>query len=179
MAGSRDYRRQPEPCVEIEPDGVTLALDLGRSDLLVDAELACSPTSCPRPRPAAGSASPPSRWRGQLEAGLTPTTLSRWYHPRAGLGVPAAIRLLLHAAAPGPEPIAASRPLVLTVPSESLLDGLLQHPETAPYLGDRLGPAAVVVVESLWPRLREVLEALGLPFSDGEDAPRNARARRS
>ena len=39
MAGSRDYRRPPEACVEVEPDGVTLTLDLARSDLLVDAEL--------------------------------------------------------------------------------------------------------------------------------------------
>ena len=137
-----------------------------------------SPTSCPRPRPVAGSASRPSRWRRALEAGLTPTTLSR-----AGSTVPPASACRRRSACcstppPGPEPIAASRPLVLSVPSESLLDGLLQHPDTAPYLGDRLGPAAVVVVESLWPG-REVLEALGLPFSDGEDAPRNARARRS
>ena len=40
MAGSRDYRRPPEACLDAEADGVTLALDLGRSDLLVDAELA-------------------------------------------------------------------------------------------------------------------------------------------
>ena len=40
MTGARDYRRPPEVCVEVEPDGVTLTLDLVRSDLLVDAELA-------------------------------------------------------------------------------------------------------------------------------------------
>jgi hypothetical protein len=38
-SGSRDYRHPPEKCVSIESDGITLALDLSRSDLLVDAEL--------------------------------------------------------------------------------------------------------------------------------------------
>ena len=33
--------------------------------------------------------------------------------------------------------------LVLTLPSVGLLDGLLQHPATSPWLGDRLGPKAV------------------------------------
>jgi hypothetical protein len=177
LAGSRDYRRQPEPCVEVEPDGVTLALDLGRSDLLVDAELARFADELP---PAATRrqfrVSPESLARA-TDGGLTSTALSRWFHQRAGSGLPAAIRLLLHADAPGGEPIAASRPLVLTVPSESLLDGLLQHPETSPYLGDRLGPTTVVVVESLWSRLREVLAALGLPFVDADEAPAEVPAR--
>jgi hypothetical protein len=179
MAGSRDYRRQPEPCVEIEPDGVTLALDLGRSDLLVDAELARFADELP---PAATRrrfrVSPESLARA-LDGGLSVSSLTRWFHQRSGTGLPAAIRLLLHAGSPDSEPIAATRPLVLNVPSESLLDGLLQHPETAPYLGDRLGPTAVVVIETLWPRLREVLDALGLPFVEGEDSPRKAKARRS
>lgn len=168
-AGSRDYRRPPEPCVEVEPDGVTLGLDLGRSDLLVDAELARFSDELP---PAATRrrfrVSPESLARA-TDGGLTASSLARWFHQRAGAGLPAAIRLLLHAAAPEGEPIAASRPLVLSVPSESLLDGLLQHPETSPYLGDRLGPTAVVVVEALWPSLRDALAALGLPFSDGDD----------
>ena len=39
LAGSRDYRRPPEVCVTVEPDGVSMALDPARSDLMVDAEL--------------------------------------------------------------------------------------------------------------------------------------------
>ena len=65
MAGSRDYRRQPEPCVEVEPDGVTLALDLGRSDLLVDAELARFADELPQRGPPLTSASPSSRSPGR------------------------------------------------------------------------------------------------------------------
>ena len=169
-AGSRDYRRPPEPCVEIEPDGVTLALDLGRSDLLVDAELARFSNELP---PAATRrrfrVSPDSLARA-TEGGLTASSITRWFHQRAGSGLPAAIRLLLHAASPEGGPIAVARPLVLTVPSESLLDGLLQHPDTAPYLGDRLGPTSAVVVDALWPRLRDALAALGLPYEDADDA---------
>ncbi len=40
VSGSRDYRQPPEPCLEVEPDGVTVSLELGRSDLFIGAELA-------------------------------------------------------------------------------------------------------------------------------------------
>ncbi len=178
LAGSRDYRRQPEPCVEVEPDGVTLALDLGRSDLLVDAELARFADELPVAATRRRFRVSPDSLARALDGGLSVSYLTRWFHQRAGAGLPAAIRLLLHAGSPDSEPIAATRPLVLSVPSESLLDGLLQHPDTSPYLGDRLGPTAVVVIETLWPRLREVLDSLGLPFIEGEEkAPRKAGAR--
>jgi hypothetical protein len=39
LAGTRDYGLPPERCVEVESDGVTLAIDLSRSDLLVETEL--------------------------------------------------------------------------------------------------------------------------------------------
>ncbi len=44
--GSRDYRKPTEACLEVAKDGVTLLLDPGRSDLLVNAELAqdCRPS---------------------------------------------------------------------------------------------------------------------------------------
>jgi hypothetical protein len=169
MAGSRDYRRPPEPCVEIGPDGVTLAVDLGRSDLLVDAELVrFADEMIPAATRRRFRVSPRSLARA-TDSGLTVASLSRWFVQRAGTGLPAAIRLLLHAASPGVEPIEVGRPLVLTVPTEDLLDGLLQHPDTAPYFGDRLGPIAAIVREAGWPDLRQTLDALGLPFADADD----------
>ncbi len=39
LTGARDYRRPPEACITVEPDGVSMALDPARSDLMVDAEL--------------------------------------------------------------------------------------------------------------------------------------------
>ncbi len=63
MAGSRDYRRPPEVCVTVEPDGVSMALDPARSDLLVDAELARFADELPASRPAQGRALEPVRRR--------------------------------------------------------------------------------------------------------------------
>ena len=54
MAGSRDYRRPPEACVTVEPDGVSMALDPARSDLLVDAELGRFADELPASRPVPG-----------------------------------------------------------------------------------------------------------------------------
>ena len=52
MAGSRDYRRPAEVCVAIEPEGVSMAMDPARSDLLVDAELVRFADELPGARPA-------------------------------------------------------------------------------------------------------------------------------
>src|SRR5262249_42180896 len=35
LTGTRDYTLPPEKCVAVEPDGVTLTIDLSRSDLLL------------------------------------------------------------------------------------------------------------------------------------------------
>jgi hypothetical protein len=55
-----------------------------------------------------------------------------------------------------------SRPLLLHTPSADLLDGLLQHPATGFYLGDRLGPTTVVVPDESLDAFRRALAALGL-----------------
>jgi hypothetical protein len=185
LAGQRDYRRSPEPCVEVEADGVTLDLDLGRSDLLVDAELARFADELPpdqtrrRFRVSAASLA-----RAREDAGLTSSSLSRWFLQRTGEALPAAIRLLLYAGSPKVEPIEVSRPMILSVPDQDLLDGLLQHPDTSPYLGDRLGPNAAIVRDGSWPSLQEMLNSLGLRFLDADNPPipeptKPARAKRS
>lgn len=171
LAGSRDYRRPPEPCVEVGADGVTLSLDLGRSDLLVDAELArfsdeLDPVSTRRVFRVSAASLARAR-----DLGLTKANLSRWFLERSGAALPAAIRLLLHAGTPGVTPIGVERPIVLRVPGEDLLDGLYQHPDTAPHLTDRLGPTAAIVREATWPALQSALTALGLPFAEeGEES---------
>ena len=52
--------------------------------------------------------------------------------------------------------------LVLTLPDPGLLDGLLQHPATSPWLGDRLGPTAVVIPDDQLESLRKALKELGI-----------------
>ncbi len=173
MAGSRDYRRPAEACVDVEGDGVTLSLDLGRSDLLVDAELAqFADERIGRARPD-GSSSPrrsfivsPASLARAAEAGLTSAQMSRWFSQRTGEEMPAAIRLLLHAARPGGGPFPTRRPIVMTVPSADLLDGLFQHPTTGPHLGDRLGPTTAIVPDEDFELLRIALAELGLSLGN-------------
>ena len=166
LAGSRDYRRPPEPCVEVEPDGVTLALNLSRSDLFIDAELLRMAEEIPSSR----AGGPPSRsfritagsLRAAVEDGLTPASLGRWFEQRVGAEMPPAVRLLLHAAGPSPKAPRIGRPTVLTSPTVDLLDGLLQHPSTRHFLGERLGPTAVIVPDDRLEPLRKALAAFGL-----------------
>ena len=165
MAGSRDYTKPPEICVEVENDGVTLSLDLARSDLFIDAELGKFADTLPDD----GRVGLKRRYRVSPESlqravsvGLNPTFLSRWFSQRAGAEVPPALRLLLHAAASRPEPFTVATRFVLTAPSKDLLDGLTQHPATRDLIGDRLGPsAAEVPAENVEP-LRKALGRFGL-----------------
>src|SRR5205823_10173651 len=39
VGGNRDWAAPPEKCVEVDEDGVTLAVDLARSDLLLETQM--------------------------------------------------------------------------------------------------------------------------------------------
>ncbi len=184
MVGSRDYRRPPETCVDVDGDGVTLSLDLGRSDLLVDAELARFADEIPAPRRTAArpaGATSPRRWfevspKSLARAagnGMTIAQMARWFEQRTGEAVPAAVRLLLHAADPQVDPFPTARPVVMTTPTPELLDGLLQHPATGAYLDDRLGPTTVIIPDDAVADLRAALATLGLTL-DLPDTPPQA-----
>jgi hypothetical protein len=79
---------------------------------------------------------------------------------------PPAVRLLLASSSsgsgPSAPPLEAARTLVLRVPDAGLLDGLLQHPATKPWLGERLGPKAVEIPENRVESLRKALQELGI-----------------
>jgi hypothetical protein len=176
MAGSRDYRRPPDVCVTVEADGVAMTLDPSRSDLMVDAELGRFADE----RPAPARSSEPARrrfvvtaasLRRGLERGLTTHDLVDWYARRTGGEMPPAVRLIL-ASVPSSSgarvpPLKAARMLVLTLPDAGLLDGLLQHPATSPWLGDRLGPTSVTIADDHLEPLRKTLKELGIAL-DGE-----------
>ena len=176
MAGSRDYRRPPDVCVTVEPDGISMALDPARSDLMVDAELGRFADERPASSPTHGRAVEPVRrrfvvtaasLRRGLDRGLTVEDLSDWYVRRTGGEIPPAVRLLLTPAGSRGPTLKAARMLVLTLPDARLLDGLLQHPDTRPWLGDRLGPTAVAIADDRLEPLREALKELGITL-DGE-----------
>jgi hypothetical protein len=173
LAGARDYRRSPEACLEVEPDGVTLSLDLSRSDLLVDAELVRFADELPLD-PATGTPgnprrrfaiSPASIARGTSN-GMTLAMLSHWFTRRTDAEIPPAVRLLLLANQSRVPPLSTSRPLVLHAPSAELIDGLAQHPSTRIHLGERLGPTSVVVPDEELEAFRVALAGLGLAIAD-------------
>jgi hypothetical protein len=167
QVSARDYRRPPEACMLVEPDGVSMALDPARSDLLIDAELARFADELP----AHGRAVEPARrrfvvtsasLRRGLDRGLTPQDLADWYARRTGGDIPPAVRLLLTPTGSRVPTLKAARMLVLTLPNPELLDGLLQHPATSPWLGDRLGPTAVAIADDHLEPLRKTLKELGI-----------------
>ena len=103
--GSRDYRLPVEKCVSIEADGVTLTVDLRRSDLLIDAELSRFADE-PTIGRAAAAANQPSAdtllarhpWRRAAAIGISPAQISDWFVRRTGSGASPALKLLLRPA---------------------------------------------------------------------------------
>jgi Helicase conserved C-terminal domain len=173
LTGSRDYRRPPEVCVEVEADGVSLTLDPARSDLLVDAELASFADEQTEVSRGTTAGSLRRRFvvtRASLaradETGMTEPTLATWFPRRTGTEIPPAIRLLLLAAGPRVAALTAGRPLVVRTPNAEILDGLVQHPETRDLLGERLGPTAVAISAGALPAFRLAVARLGIPLHD-------------
>ena len=155
----------------VEPDGVSMALDpaaLGPAGRR--RARAGSPTSGRR----RGRAAEPARrrfavtaasLRRGLDRGLTPQDLADWYARRTGGEIPPAVRLLLTPTGSRVPTLKAARMLVLTLPDAELLDGLLQHPATSPWLGDRLGPTAVAIPDDHLEPLRKALKELGIELA--------------
>ncbi len=171
LTSSRDYRRPPEICVLVEPDGVTLTLDPSRSDLLVEAELVRFAELVTSPQPERILKAPTVLRRFVVTAaslrrgtsrGMTPPQLAEWYTRRTGGEIPPAVRLLLAAKSSRVPMLKAARMLILNLPTAELLDGLLQHPATSPWLGDRLGPTAVAIADDRLAPLQNALKELGV-----------------
>ena len=166
LAGTRDYALPPEKCVQVEEDGVTLSIDLARSDLLLETEV-------PRFAESMGGGTANGRRQYRLtpeslsagrEAGLSLTALETWFYQRAGLPLPAAARLLM-TAGQGEAP-RLRRHLVLHIASEELADGIEQWPQTRELIAERLGPTALVVAEENVAALRERLSEAGIPLEE-------------
>jgi len=166
LTGTRDYALPPEKCVALESDGVTLTVDLSRSDLLMETEL---------PRFAEllnGSSSPTQRhYRltpGSLglarSAGMQLGTLETWFQQRCGQPLSAAARMLMLGNQLPPSKF--QRLLVLQVGNVELADGLLQWPATRGLIASRLGPTALVINEEQLPQLLERLREAGLPIPE-------------
>jgi hypothetical protein len=171
QTSSRDYRRPPGTCATIGPDGVTLAVDPARSDLLVDAELSRFADELPSepgaldnphgPAPKRFVVTTKSLRRG-ASRGMTAAQLAEWYLRRTGAGIPPAVQLLLAVRSSQVPPLQPTRILVLTLTRAELLDGLLQHPAIRPWLGDRLGAYSVTIADECVVPLARALKELGI-----------------
>jgi hypothetical protein len=162
LTGTRDYTLPPEKCVDIEGDGVTLSIDLSRSDLLLETELQRFAESIARPgvqgrrfyhlTPATAAAA--------RQQGVSLAYLETWFQQRTGLPISPAARLLF--TAPETMPVELHRQLVLHVGDAAIADGLQQWPATRALIIARLGPAALVVAEENVETLTERLKELGV-----------------
>ncbi|WP_169977853.1 helicase-associated domain-containing protein [Tautonia rosea] len=170
LAGARDYRKPPESCVEVGPDGITLSADPARGDLFIEAEL--SRFADPVPNDSAETTlrrryvvSPASLRRGSHE-GMTLTGLAQWYTYRTGAPMPPVVRWLASIVrfegAQAADAVRAGRPLIVRTERSEVLDGLLQHPDTRTLFGDRLGPTAAIVKSGDPERLQKALTMLGV-----------------
>lgn len=162
LAGTRDYGLPPERCVEVESDGVTLSIDLSRSDLLVETELqrfAVPLESSSREGRRQYRMTPESAATGR-NSGLNLRVLEEWFQQRTGQAISPAGRLLLIGSQVPPGEL--RRRLVLHVAAPEIADGLLQWPGTRALFEDRLGPTALTVAEANVAVLRERLAGLGM-----------------
>ena len=162
LTGTRDYLLPPEKCVEVEADGVTLVVDLSRSDLLLDTEVSRFAEAHPRTPPPGRKLYriTPGTLQTSRQQGMTLSNLESWFEQRTGLPGSPAARFLF--GAKETPPVEMRRQLVVHVPTSEAADGLLQWPETQRLLRGRLGPTALVVMESDVETLSAILTELGI-----------------
>ncbi len=150
----------------VEPDGVTLMVDLARSDLLLETELPrfaeridAAPATGHRPYVLT-----PASLEAARAGGMTLGALEAWFQQRTGEPLPPAARLLM---AGGEAPAARfQRHLVLHVANEETADGLMQWPPTRALIAARLGPTALAVEEEQADELRRRLKAAGVALAE-------------
>jgi hypothetical protein len=167
LLGTRDYTLPPERCVEVEADGVTLGIDLARSDLLLETEVG----RFAEPLERSGVSGrcfyrlTPATVAAARDNNLTLAALENWFFQRTGQALPPAARLLFVGGQLGPFEL--RRLLVLYAPTEEIADGLQQWPQTRALIEARLGPTALVVSEEGAAALRERLAMLGVELRSG------------
>jgi Helicase conserved C-terminal domain len=160
LTGNRDYESRPAPCLEVEPDGVTLVPDAGTADLLLEPELLRIAELVPDDPPGVRRFRlTPDKVRAAVNgSGLD--DLDGWFQSRSGSPIPAPARLF--AAGPASRPARVERLVVLRFPTPEVTDGVCQWPVTADRVADRLGPTTVAVDEADLPPLIATLTEIGV-----------------
>jgi hypothetical protein len=162
LTGTRDYGLPPEKCVAIESDGVTLTIDLARSDLLLETELQrfAEPLDRSNVNGRRQYRLTPASVAAGRESGLGLRALEEWFLQRSGQPLSAAARLLL--LGDQVPPVELRRRLVLHAASADVADGIAQWPRTRALIQERLGPMALAVAEEDSEELKNRLQELGI-----------------
>lgn len=165
LTGTRDYALPPEKCIDVDSDGVTLSVDLARSDLLLETEiqgLAEPLTNAPPGRRLYRLT--PASLAAARQSGWSLTTLESWFQQRTGGPLPPAA-LLLFVSGEVP-PLELRRQLVLHVANPVVADGLEQWPLTRRLIEARLGPTSLAVFEDNLDELRETCTKLHIELRE-------------
>jgi hypothetical protein len=164
LTGTRDYGLPPDRCVEVAEDGVTLSIDVVRSDLLLETEVQrfADPQQLVESNGRRLYRLTPSSLKRGREGGVSARSLEDWFQQRTGTQLPPAVRMLLDGSTLPPTVV--QRLLVVQAPTILLADGLMQWPASRRLIQTRLGPTALVVEETHLPALRRLLEELQVPL---------------
>jgi hypothetical protein len=162
LSGARDYGLPPEKCVDVDNDGVTLAIDPDRSDLLVETELRrfAHPWEQVSNNGRRLYRVTSTSLRAALDGGWDIYSMEEWFQQRTGHSLTPAVRLLM--TAPLQPAAELKQQLVLLVSSPDVADGLLQLKEIRPLIQARLGPKALAIDPEHLQQFRGQLEQLGL-----------------
>lgn len=168
LTGTRDYCLPPEKCVDVDADGVTLSVDLARSDLLLETEIHGLAEQVNRQGPQGRRLYQltPASLAGARQAGWSLANVESWFQHRTGLPLSPAGQLLFTAA--DLPPLELRRQIVLHTVSSLAADGLQQWTATRDLIQARLGPTTLVVAEQHVEELRRRCQELGLRLFQGE-----------
>ena len=166
LTATRDYTLPPERCVEVDDDGVTLAIDLAKSDLLIDTEVRrfAEPLEVHNSNGRSRYRVTPTSLMQGRDSGVSLQTLETWFLQRSGNQVPAATKMLYLGSQLSP--YALRRPVVLQVPTAEIADGLVQWPTTRSLIESRLGPTALTVAQENVETIRDRLRAVGVVLQE-------------
>lgn len=166
LTASRDYAAQPEQCVAVSEDGVTLTVDLARSDLMLESEVArfAEPMGSVAGNGRRQYRLTPASLAAARSAGVNAQALEMWFRQRVGQPVSPAALLLLTGGQEQPPTL--RQHLVLHVATPELADGLMQWPATRGLIHARLGPTALSVAAEDVAPLREQLARVGISLVD-------------
>lgn len=162
ITASRDYRLEPQPCVECSSDGITLFVDLDKSDLMLESELRrfAEPMELAEREARRSYRITRESLERAFDQGWRFESFEQWFRQRTGGDPPASVRLLLRAL--GGLTLEAEEILVLRVESPLVADGLQQHPATKDLFLERLGPSALLVDSRRIQDMHAALATLGV-----------------